>query len=411
MDSTAYKYLLEKLNADFPSLHFAMSAVITPNESFASLVSFLKAKTAEGIPGLLWRRGAFFADLFRSAHGALADVLSGHDASSHAFRTNGMQLTRFLTFCAGNARDEKPLFVKEPDPADCAMLCFLTEGMMHAGWCPNAFEGEAKRAAHSYFIGLRKSLHRVRQTHMPVILGYLWSAWLLARKTEGIRTEGCESPLIGSETFSWKLQTEARTFLARKALSAGLFYLVSKSPFSLPHPFAFLMSEGSVGLTLRVNGQAVTAVSLADFGEIRRQKISGDRFIHNCKTPSIPDIEWTVAILTVESTVYRLDILKFREGTGSAENLAIDVAMKLECGPHPESLGSNMFICKGPQNTVVRFLDSAFTFAFDRMEDADISVFKASGCHGKGALRFVTAWATGKGISAINETKLLGIYD
>jgi hypothetical protein len=168
------------------------------------------------------------------------------------------------------------------------------------------------------------------------------------------------------------------------------------------------MNDGRLGLSLWVNNEPVRPVSLADFIEIKRQKISGNRFVCNCATDSIPDISWSIVVLVYENTLYRIDILKLPEGK---ENVLVDPEMRLECGTHPELQKKNYFISKGLENTVVRFLDSPFGFAFDRHEEPGISVFHAPGSLTRGTLKLITAWASGKGISAINETRLLGIYE
>jgi hypothetical protein len=286
------------------------------------------------------------------------------------------------------------------------MLCFLTEGMMYAGWCPNAFESHAKHAAHSYFIGLKKSLYHSGPENITIVCGYLRGAWILAQKTEGIRSENQQ--YSASETFCWKSQNGSRTYNARKSAAPGLFYILSKSPSTLPHPFTRLMNDGRVGLSIRINDMPVTPVSLADFVEINRKNMSGVRFIYNCITDLISDMTWTIAVLAYQRTLYRIDTLKFPE---KSVTMHIDAVMKLECGIKTEQLGNNFFIGKGVENTVIRFLDSSLIFAFDRCENNNISVYHASGNHGGGILKLVTAWATGRGITAINETKLLGIYE
>jgi hypothetical protein len=168
------------------------------------------------------------------------------------------------------------------------------------------------------------------------------------------------------------------------------------------------MNDGGTGLSIRVNNEAVKPVSMADYIEINRRKISGDKFIYNCTTDSITDISWTVAVLAHENTLYRIDILKFPGGTDA---LLVDMEMKFECATRPEPCGKNSFIGKGLENTVIRFLDTPLEFEFDRMEMNGLSVYKTKPGTVTGNLKIVTAWATGRGISAINETKLLGLYE
>jgi hypothetical protein len=431
MDSSVYKYLIEKILSDpdirFDSLpeYFTRSPSTHDRDAMQSLGLFLKNLIG---PGLFWTPGkpeilvpddSFFHSLFLSAHESLFDVLSGAEPSVHPFRSNGTQLVRFLAFCAC---DDQALFVQDTDASSCAMFCFLSEGMMHCGWCPNTFEGKAKRAAHSYFIVLKKSLHHANAESLPAVLGYLWGAWLLARKTEGIQTSPSAGPSAGpsqdcgngKETFDWKSGTGRRLYIAKRTAAPFLFYILAKISDAIPHPFRYIMNDGGVGLSVRVNREAIRPVSLADSIEINRQKISGDRFVYNCTTDSIPDITWTVAILTYESTLYRIDFLKFPPGTAGkdeTEAMFVETEMKLECGIQPQRCGINSFFSKGLENTVIRFLDSPLEFEFDRMEKNGVSVYKASTNDNARTLKIVTGWATGRGISAINETKLLGMYE
>ena len=165
---------------------------------------------------------------------------------------------------------------------------------------------------------------------------------------------------------------------------------------------------------MHVNNEEVRPVSLAGLIEINRQKISGDRFVYNCATDSIPDIAWTVAVLTYESTIYRIDILTFPLGTTvtkGTETRVVETEIKLECGTQPEQRDKNSFFSKGFENTVVRFIDTPLEFEFDRMEMNCLSVYKAAPHAVEGKLKIITAWSTGRGISSINETNLLGIYE
>jgi hypothetical protein len=291
------------------------------------------------------------------------------------------------------------------------MLCFLTEGMMHCGWCPNAFEGKAKRAAHSYFIMLKKSLHYASAQSLSMVLGYLWGAWLLAQKTEGIQSVPLQDHGYEKETFNWQSGTDQRTYIAKKTAVPFLFYLLPKCHDTIPHPFRYISNEKGTGMSMHVNNEEVRPVSLAGLIEIKRQKISGDRFVYNCATGSIPDITWTVAVLTYESTIYRIDILTFPLGTKGTETRLVETEIKLECGTQPEQRDKNSFFSKRLENTVIRFLDTLLEFEFDRMEMNCLSVYKSVPYAVEGNLKIITAWSTGRGISAINETNLLGIYD
>jgi hypothetical protein len=424
MDSTVYKYLIRELQSerkagfDLLPLHFVASPplpiVDSGCDAFASLRSFLKGLTdstqtvPSGMPLVVSPEKDYFHFLFLSAHIALADILSGADPVIHQFRQNGMQLVKFLTFCAN---DDTSRIVPKSDIASLAMLCFLSEGMMYAGWCPNAFEARAKRAAHSYFIVLKKSLHRAQAGSLAAVLGYLWGAWLLAQKTEGIRDTSPHLPRKHeNELFDWTIGTDHRIYIAQKATSPPLFYMLAKCPAPISHPFAFVSNDGHVGLSMLINRESVKCVSLRENVEIERQILSGHKFIYSCQTESIPDISWTVVVLHYESTLYRIDILTFPE---AKKRLRFSSEMSLECALKPEPTDKDCYISKGVENTVIRFLENPLQFEFDRLGQNGISIFTSHDVviDVTESLRLVTAWATGRGISAINETKLLGIYE
>jgi hypothetical protein len=424
MDSTVYKYLIGELQSerdagfDLLPLHIVVSPpppnATSGRDAFASLVSFLNGLTdstqtvKSGMPLFFSSGKNFFRFLFLTAHIALADILSGADPVIHLFRPSGMQLVKFLTFCA---HDDTSRIVPESDVASLAMLCFLTEGMMYAGWCPNAFEARAKRAAHSYFIILKKSLHHAQAQSLATVLGYLWGAWLLAQKTEGIRdTSPLLLPKRENDMFDWTMGTDHRIYLAQKSTSPPLFYMLAKVPTRIAHPFAFVSYDEIVGLSIKINGEVVRSVSLRDSIEIDRQKISGHKFMYACQTESIPDFSWTVVVLHYESTLYRIDILTFPE---AKKRIRFSSEMSLECALKPEPTDKNSYISKGVENTVIRFLENPLQFEFDRLGQNGISIFASHdvAMDVTESLRLVTAWATGRGITAINETKLLGIYD
>jgi hypothetical protein len=417
MDSSVYKYLIEKLQfgtlaaSEHLSLYFAKHPVDSASEAFKSLVFFLgnltsgKKASDSVLPELLLCENSFFRTLFLASHHALADVVSGQSAETHEFRTNGVQLVRFLTFCV---RDDGPLFIQHPGPEDCAMLCFLTEGLMHAGWCPNACEREAKRAAHAYFIELKKSLHRAKPEAAGTILGYLWCSWLLAQKTEGIKSENQQPGSDIRETFTWKSETGPKTFIAQKTVRPGLFYIIERCNSSLPHPCESIVNVGSLGLCVRLNHESVRPANLSDFSEINRRKIFGHKFVYECGCGLILGISWTIVILMHENTVFRIDSLNFPD---KSLPYCVAAEMRLESGSAPQKSGRNSFISKGVENTVVRFLDSPLEFEFDRTEKNFRSLYKASIRHDAVTLKLVTGRATGRGISSINETNLLGIYD
>jgi len=419
MDSTVYKYLFGKLEEEAHTCPGAFPLTAAPDglsapENLQAVGRFLRTLTdsvnraPDAVPRLHADSDSFFGCLFCAAHDALADVVSGKDPQSHPFRVDGIQLTRFLVFCAAGGRDPAASLGDNEVTAD-AMACFLCEGLMHAGWCPNAFENEAKHAAHSYFIALKKSLHRADKEDLEMVIGYLKAAWLLSLKTEGVRADTQQNPdQWHSDSFTWKTESGHTTYIGVKRPVIGLFQILSKNHDILPHPFMCLKNDGRVGMKLHANLEPVLPVSLGDFMEIRRRKFEGHKLVYNCKCGTRTDIRWIVVFLNHESTTFRLDIVTFELATGPT---CVEAEMRLESEAIPVTLGKNSFLANGPENTVIRFLDSPLEFKFERLEKHGISLFSSSLLLHENTLKTVTAWAKGRGITGINETTLLGMYD
>jgi hypothetical protein len=420
MDSTVYKYLFEELERGAgthpASLPPALAAgVLLGPDDLKPLERFLRTLggSADAAYSISLRplpgADSFFGCLFRSAHTALADILAGEDPQAHLFRLDGIQLMRFLVFCGGNGATA---FSGNNVATGNAMACFLTEGLMHAGWCPNAFENEAKHAAHSYFVTVKKSLHKADPKATELVAGYLEAAWLLSRKTDGVRASCQRIPdEWQSESFSWRTGNGHATYIGVRRPAVGLFQVLSKNHDSLPHPFSCLGDDGRVGMTLRMDLEPLLPVSLNDFMEIKRRNFEGHKYVYNCKCGTRADIRWIVVVLNHEHTTYRVDIVTRTLAPGRTK---IDAELRLECAAIPETRGRNSFIAKDAndaENTVIRILDTPLEFEFVELEKQGISVFKSSLSLAEPTLKIVSSWARGRDISGINETTLLGMYE
>ena len=170
MDSSLYKYFIEELqNApdnNFRNLpiFFVKSVPYTSKEAFDSCKSFLidmvsKIPENPGIlPQILLEKNNFFSSLFTQSHKAFIDILSSESAQTHEFHHDGTQLLKFLVYC-GNKGIPDSFYAH--DALECAMICFSIEALLYCGWCPDSFDGVAKRAAHEYFVSLKKEMHHV----------------------------------------------------------------------------------------------------------------------------------------------------------------------------------------------------------------------------------------------------------
>lgn len=421
MDSSAYRYFIRELQEQpdegFSLLpqHFTKSPVVLNPDSFSSLQFFLNSIICAGDtdraalpPEILLQPRNFFGNLFIEAHKALLDVLTGIAPQSHPFRHNGAQLAKFLSFCANNVH----IAIMAPtDVCGRAMLCFLLEALLHAGWCPEVFNGTAKRAAHSYFVSFKKTIHHTKTGQNATAFGYLWGAWLLAQKTEGLRDN--PNPLnafSAVETFEWNIGNEKQSYLARNFGNPSIICMIPKNPHEIPHPIFRISCTGKTGLSLFANNEPLMPEALLDASEIVRPRIAGNKFVYKCKTGAIPELQWTVVFLFPERTTYRIDILKL---PSRMEPVSIHAEMRLENETVLEEGKKGYYTGKDRENSVIRFIQDPLGFRFEGLEQNGISVFTSGRCvfSGKESIQLVCAWARGKDITALNEVKLLGIFE
>jgi hypothetical protein len=359
----------------------------------------------------------FFASLFIHALKAFIDILSGESKLTHEFRHDGTQLLKFLVFCGH--RNIPGSFYKN-SPGDLALMCFTIEALLHCGWCPDSFDGVAKRAAHEYFVCLKKEFHRVNLLGNASILGYLWCAWIMAQKTEGVRDNG-ETVLLEMSTFEWGSGVARRQYIVKKTDKAPYFYILPKHASALPHPFSSLNWDGTFGLFLTVNNIALAPCELTEYSEIIRPKIHGHKFTHLCKLDGLGEIAWTIALMNFASTTFRIDVLKlspiektFGENAGSVkEELTVQARFVFENDFALEEIAPNQFVGKGFENVVLKFIENPVGLSFSKQEGPGISVFQSpqKNCSFETPLKTTLAWARGKGIIDINRTHLLGIFD
>jgi hypothetical protein len=397
---------------------FLKSAPRASNETFEACKSFLSdmIKTESDNSGLknhsiLSIKNNFFASLFLNAHKALIGILKGESRQTHEFRHDGTQLLKFLVLCGH--RNTPDAFYKN-SPCDLALMCFTIEALLHCGWCPDSFEGVSKRAAHEYFVCLKKELHHVNINEGATILGYLWCAWLMAQKTEGIRDNG-ETVLPEISTFEWGSGATRRRYIVKKSPKSPYFYILPKHAGARAHPFSSLYQDGTFGLFLTINTIALVPGELTDYAEILRPKIHGHKFTHQCKFAGRGEIAWTVALMNFESTTYRIDLLKLLpiEKVHPMEKLVLQAKFVFENNQALKEIAPNQFVGKGFENTILKFIETPFELSFSKQYEHGISVFESpqKNFSFETPLIMTTAWAYGKGITDINHTHLLGIFD
>jgi len=348
----------------------------------------------------------YFSSLILYTHKILNEVLSDPNPANHAFHSNGIQLTRFLTFCS---YDNIPDGFFTNDLLSLAMICFLLEALMFCGWCPDTFEGLAKRSAHEYCLKLKKSLHFRDFQSIDIIYGYICCAWILAQKTEGLRVN--ESFLMPNrQSFTFNINNLNATYMAQKASQTSPFYIISKQHRQIPHSFINPALDGLTGMNFFLNNEQVKPNELIDYSEIARINKSGHHIVYKCNTSKINELLWTVVFLTFKKTFYRTDILKFQ---GNVEKINIKAELNLECKIEVKQIERNVFKGIGAENQIIKFIETDFMFLLQPSKNKEVISFLSQERQffESSTIKIVTAWANGKEINDIDRTYLLGIYD
>lgn len=428
MDSNAYKYLIADIIRNTPKLtaplpvQFNAYDIALSNDNFKAVAYFLTQLVPEFennssekpvCPSILNESDKnFFAVLFRTVHQKLAQEL-GPDKGTDAllFKRNGTELLTFLSHAV--TRKWIPIF-SGIDALSFAMSCFLLEACMNIGWCPNAFENRAKRAAHLYFSLLKKSLHNANDAECSTILGYLQSAWLCAQKTEGIQDRTLEwenKNLI--HHYSWEIAAKDTVNKINctmfRFFHPSVFLIIPKYPNCIPHPFRNLTYEGKAGLTLFFDGKPITSIEQIDSTFIDRPKFKGVRLTYTCITATAQQIKWIVAIQIFESTVYRIDVIQPLNETCTVS----DAELRLENSIPLSKISNNEYTGKERNNIVIEFVKNPFSLDYSGQEESWISLFqgKKRVISTKASIEMITAWSYGKHVTSIDRTNLLGIFD
>jgi hypothetical protein len=419
MDSTAYRYLIQDLqkekNQSYSALpaSFVQGTVCLTEGTIADCLRFLAMisgppETARmPHPAILDIHDNAFSGLFRLAHVAVIEVMSGKNPDTHQFRSAGRELCRLLCFCV---QGDKTPDVFSHDVASAAMHCFLLEAMVSAGWCDDSTIKTTKRSAHAVFLAFRKGLRLLESTMRGTVLGYLWCAWVLAQKTEGISASVDATCVPGVASVEWGLSNEAYSYFVKKALSPARYFLLNRGCSGIAHPFGRFELDNVVGLMLHANGEKICPTAPPLVTDIHRPKAAGIKFVYSCTTAAIPSIAWTAVFLWKDATVYRIDSVKIRNHGFPTR---ISGELTLENNASLRLSGPDWYFGEGRENTIVRFIENPLDFHPREQKANGVSIF-ASDCFVTAAeqpLRLTCAWARGKGITDVNEIRLLGIYD
>jgi hypothetical protein len=146
-----------------------------------------------------------------------------------------------------------------------------------------------------------------------------------------------------------------------------------------------------------------------DIADISRPNAFGKKMSYRCGAGHDKKFLWTVVFLWYKGTTYRIDNIR--------ADYLVDGNIKGELRIENDSAlvrkASDTYVGLGLQNTIVRLVQNALHLEYVTQEANGISCFKSikSVQWNHHVFRSVCAWASAKGISALNETKLLGIYD
>lgn len=419
MDSTAYKYLIQDLQKEKNQSFSALPASFVQGKvcltectivdclRFLAMVSGAPETTTMPHPAILDIHDNAFSSLFRLAHGAVIEVMSGKNPGTHQFRSAGREVCRLLCFCVQN---DKAIDVFSHDVAAAAMDCFLLEAMLNAGWCDESAMKMTKRSAHAFFIVCRKSLYRLEPYLFGTALGYLWCAWVFAQKTEGIHTSDVADGVSRVANFEWSAGNAAHSYFAGNAVSPSRFFVLNRGCSGIAHPFGRFELDNVVGLALYANGERICPITQPETMGIHRPKVDGNKFVYSCRTPAITSIVWTVVFLWKEASAYRIDSIKIL-----SHGLPIKISgeLALENDAALRLTARDCYLGESRQNTVVRLVENPLDFRFLEQTPNGVSSFRSGEIIMPAAqpLRLACAWARGKGITDVNEIRLLGIYD
>ncbi len=412
MDARAYAFFVEELqnrgNADFSGLpiEFAKGIPKSDDSYYFALIAYLDSQIASPSSPISFKKlhtSDFYNTFIFKALLSIAEALSSKKTNEHDFRTNGIQLIKFLS----QTVEDKESYLVKDDSRVTSMFCFFIEAFMYLGWCPNSFEQIAKRAAHSYFMIAKRFMHHTDTHDVASVLGYMCGAWLLAQKTEGIRDLYNKPSSVTINNYEFNYGTLQKSILIRRTPNS--FYILDKKQSLPAHPYRAIMNDNKLGLFL---SKPFSCIERTESQDISRNKITGIKNLYTFQLCGFKqNFIWTNVVLFYENTVYRIDSIPVPDSTTISEPFSL--FGKFEGQGKPKQYGKNCFICLGDENWVIKFIESPGMWDVEFNDNDGLIHFKHSDFNfipGK-TIRFITAWAYGKGITAIRETKLLGIYD
>jgi len=350
-------------------------------------------------------------NIFReSLLNSLKNIHAFLSSPTHESPTPKGEVRHFLHLLLHSTTPQGSLLFSAPDARLYSLLVFLSEAIMHCGWCPNSLEPQGKRAAHIFFVQLKKSFHRVAATEISTVYCFLLGAWFLAQKTEGIRDHRLDTEQNDiSAVYPFSSANQSQHIFLFYQFRPRVFYLLKKG--SSAHPFSYIHTNySSLGLTLYGTEGRLTFTETRDPQDIQRKHMQGRIFFWKSPVGDDRCLFYKQVFITYQNTLYRIDVLK----NSSEYDIPLHaVTLTIESSPTLKKSTVNTFTDQNIINTVVHFIENPFGFDLSSHESTQVTFTspKAVQIKGKETVQIITGISRGKGITDINRTNLLGIYD
>lgn len=411
MDSHAYRDFVEQYCATSRSSGtWWRQATVSSRrgskvDTFTAALKYRRSTILDSPDYHLLRGTSTLPRLFRDLLNNLSKP-PGDDPDTGYFRAMGAGLLQFLVTFTNN-RD----FTRRPNLCcRCsALLCFLTEALIFRGWCPNAFEHQAKWVAHRCFAIMKKNLGRQDDQVHDECAMWIHGAWLVAQTTEGIAETAAEPPSQPLSIHRWAHCTPPLSTFIYNSNKPSLHFFLHLYPDKPSHPHYTLHSPDSLGLSFETNGTPLKSMVAQSDEKLLLKNAVGIRRRFACTSQDGTEFTWTLALLAHEITIYRIDVIQTDSHlTLERPILKLEKPANAYPAAHPD-LGTHLFA--GQENLVVRFLENPFSFSPADSCEPTIAIFEgAEKVSFSGTLQSVVCWARGHEIGAVNLTRLLGIH-
>ena len=358
---------------------------------------------------------------FKNLHRALGEVLHGADAATHLFRINAKNIAHLIQ-CSTNQKREW-LFAR--NQTICyAMACCLLEACIYTGWCHSSSEGKLKRAAHGYFMFCKKNIYQLDNrkdaSAFDTIYCYLYAAYWFAQKSEGIAEQMCDGEITSTGSSRVDLiddtQQSTSAYYAFNSTQLANFQVVAVSKTALPTCFRALFYESLCGMFLKSNQNYPISFKLTNNSLINRKMHKGINLDYEVSFVG-NTVDWRVVYIFYENTTYRIDTIK-NTSLSSVNDICLDFGVEITGVNLQRVDNTNNYRCYGNENTVISFIiNQPAIHPVLQLHHIDshagIAHFVASeiAILPGATIQTIAAFSYGKGITAINQTNLIGIFD